>query len=842
MKIFYYSLLSENTLLSITDVDGNIIYANDKFCEVSQYSRAELLGKNHRILKSGMQEEDIFVDMWHTISNGKTWRGEVCNKNKSGELYWVDSYIKPEFNDAGKIIKYYSYRTLISDRKENENNKFRSQLHKHFFFSKAPNMFFLLDTNGEIVDVNELGATQLGYTIDELIGKSVLLLFPSKVHNKVQELKNKCIQNIGEIQHWEIEKVTKNGTSIFVKETASAGYNANGDLQINIICEDITNHKLVTAELKIKNEILKSKLIENSVINDILLLSSTEQNCQTFLEKSLPILVNATFLNVLPRMGIFTLKDDNTLQLAANYNFSAEIKSMCANVAFGTCLCGAAAATKTTQFAQCIDKRHTIMYDDIKPHGHYNIPLLNNNTVVGVLVVYLPHGHKKEASEILFLENIGNIIATKITQCNNVLKIVQAKEEAHKAKEDAQKASLAKSEFLANMSHEIRTPLNGVIGFSDLLMKSQLGVVQQQYMSIVNQSANLLLDLINDILDFSKIEAGKLDLEIEKTDIFLLAEQVVDITKYQAHIKKLELILNIPPNLPRFIWTDSVRLRQILINLLNNAIKFTEKGEVEVKIEKLISNNDDCATFRFSVRDTGIGIAPANQKKIFNAFSQEDSSTTRKYGGTGLGLTISNKLLGMMGSTLLLKSEVGKGSTFYFDVLYKMDQGQPEEIEGLCNLKSVLIVDDNETNRFLMQEMMAYKKIETTLVKNGFEALGLIAEGKTYDVILMDYHMPIMNGLDTIKKIKDIAISHEMQQPVVLLYSSSEDETVHKKSKELEVELCLIKPVKMNELFNSLAKICKGKITLVDSEAIEASKPVILKEQSILIAEDNRIN
>jgi PAS domain S-box-containing protein len=229
----------------------------------------------------------------------------------------------------------------------------------------------------------------------------------------------------------------------------------------------------------------------------------------------------------------------------------------------------------------------------------------------------------------------------------DISNIVAHREELQRAKQLSEQASGAKSEFLANMSHEIRTPLNGVIGFTDLLFKTDLNDTQMQYLSIINQSADSLLRIINDILDFSKIEAGKLDLHVEKTDLNELVCQATDIITLCIQNKGLEMLLNMAPDLPKFIWTDALRLKQILINLLGNAAKFTEKGEIELKIENLSSQADQ-STLRISIRDTGIGIKEEKQKKIFEAFAQEDSSTTKKYGGTGLGLTISNKLLSLM--------------------------------------------------------------------------------------------------------------------------------------------------------------------------------------------------
>lgn len=248
-----------------------------------------------------------------------------------------------------------------------------------------------------------------------------------------------------------------------------------------------------------------------------------------------------------------------------------------------------------------------------------------------------------------------------------------AREEMYRVKVQAEKANAAKSEFLANISHEIRTPLNGVIGFSDLLMRTELNHTQQKYVSIVSQSANSLLNIIDDILDFSKIEAKKFELSVDKTNLLELCHQVTDMIKYQANKKGLKVSLTMASNTPQTIWADETRLRQVLVNLLANAVKFTQEGEVELKIDKLENHGAGQDTLRFLVIDTGIGIDPKNQKKIFEAFVQEDISNTKKYGGTGLGLTISNELLALMDSKLELKSEVGKGSQFYFDASFKVE-------------------------------------------------------------------------------------------------------------------------------------------------------------------------
>ncbi|WKD86170.1 Signal transduction histidine-protein kinase BarA [Polaribacter huanghezhanensis] len=412
-----------------------------------------------------------------------------------------------------------------------------------------------------------------------------------------------------------------------------------------------------------------------------------------------------------------------------------------------------------------------------------------------------------------------------------------------KAKLKAEAASKSKSEFLANMSHEIRTPLNGVIGFTDLLMRTKLSDIQKKYMHTVYNSANVLLDLLSDILDFSKIEAGKLEISIGRTDLVKLCGQTIDIIRHQAHEKGLEVLLNIPPNTNRFIQADSVRLRQVLTNLLGNAVKFTETGEIELKIRsKPNPNNKKEMLYKFSIRDTGVGIAPKNLKKIFTAFDQEDASTTRKYGGTGLGLTISNKLLQLMNSQLVVESKLSVGSTFSFTVSFEIEKEENHKVRRSKSIKNILIIDDNFNNRTILENMLAIDKIDSTLFANGVDAIEFLEKENPFDLAIIDYHMPHIDGLELIRHFREKMSLTSVDLPIILLHSSGDDKKIHKVCKDLDVQFNVVKPIQMNTLFELIGKIDDPLIKVKQEESDVEGVDLSQRSFNILVAEDNPVN
>jgi PAS domain S-box-containing protein len=464
--------------------------------------------------------------------------------------------------------------------------------------------------------------------------------------------------------------------------------------------------------------------------------------------------------------------------------------------------------------------------------------------VIGAISSARDITEQKEAEETIRHQNEElRAMNEELDAANKQLLITE--KDIIEAKEIAESSSKAKSEFLANMSHEIRTPLNGIIGFIDLLFNTPLNNTQKQYLKNVNTSTKTLLGIINDILDFSKIESGKLELDYIETDLVELVEKSTDILKYYASKKKIELLVNIPFDVPRFAIVDPLRLQQILVNLLSNSLKFTAEGEVELKVNFKPINTKK-GLFTFAVKDTGIGISLEDQKKLFEAFTQADSSTTRKYGGTGLGLTISNKIAEKMNSKIYIKSKVNEGSEFFFTIETEYKQSEKMESSNLKDIKRVLIIDDNYSVRKSLEYNFKYWGIESVSVENCENGLKTIKKNNNFDIVIVDYNMPDIDGLETIKKIKKIPKISEKKIIFILLHNATEDIDFHNECKKLGVKFYLIKPIKMRKLFYLLKNINLENISDFFSDEIQYVKTdsymINNKKGKILIAEDLDLN
>lgn len=703
------------------------------------------------------------------------------------------SHLGSRQDEFGRIARLVISFRMQQEELKNQNLRHQEALEEIRKLSTAvdqsANSIIITDVHGKIEYVNKRFTLVTGYEAGEVTAKN-----PRILKSGLQEASfyHQMWKTILQGHEWsgEIANRDRFGNIFWESMTIAPIRNLEGSL-VNFIAikEDITARK--NAELEL-------------------------QESREFAELIYKVIPSA----------IFTVDND---QKITSWNHQAEvITGFSTEEMIGqTC----------HKFAQTPCLHHCGLYDDSLPK-----PLKARECII----------RTKDGQSLTVLKNVdalrdkhGNIIGG-IESFEDITDRKQTELDLLRAKEAAEIASKAKSEFLATMSHEIRTPMNGVIGMTELALTTKLTPSQRDYLQSIQTSAYLLLDTINDILDFSKIEAGRLEIEKVEFNIYEVVERSVEILTVKAYEKKIELLCEIEPGMPGCFRGDPLRIRQILVNLISNAVKFTNQGEICVSA-RLITSEETTQThslIRFSVRDTGIGIDEISRKNIFDRFTQADSSTTRKYGGTGLGLSISKKLTEMMGGTLDVESIPGEGSTFSFTIPLEripcqgLDASLPNR-----DIKKVLVVDDNLTNLKIMTEMLKYWNIEAETCTSGNEAFLILEKAsdnkQEFDLIILDMHMPDMDGVEVADTIKNRMLFSE--NPILFLHSSVDKDHILQSRKELGVDHFLTKPVKMKDMYELLTQ-GKSRPTEIAEATVIPDDLKLDKEKTILIAEDNVIN
>jgi PAS domain S-box-containing protein len=782
--------LDQHAIVSITDARGNLIYANDKFCQISHYSREELLGQNHRVVNSRLHSKEFFANMWGTISQGRVWHGDIRNQAKDGSYYWTSATIVP-FLDTEKVpYQYISIRTditqerLLTDQIESSKRLLQNVM------NTLGEGVYTLDADGKCNFVNPEAEKILGWSLAELQGKSLHDMIHSKrIHGDIVSHRD-CPINItvtsGQEYRSDEEYFQHRSGRFFPISIVASPIFEDGKIVGSVAAfQDITAR--LQAEAALRESEHKQRMILDNAADAVFVADKNERW----------IYVNDLALNLLNYSRQELIGTDIYALLPENFR---EI------------------AKQTFVERLRVEKLIRQEIKLIKKNGHA-VPVEMN-------VALLPD---------------GSIYGS----CRDITSRKEFEAALIKAKVGAEDASKAKSEFLATMSHEIRTPMNGIIGMTELALDTKLNAEQREYLELVKISSNSLLDIINDILDFSKIESGKIVLEHIEFPIRELIATMLKASAVRAEQKNIELVYQIDPELPEILIGDPGKLRQVLSNLLVNAIKFSHHGSITIDIN-LVELHDDIARLHFSVTDQGIGIDADKQEHIFQAFSQADASTTRKYGGTGLGLSISSRLVQAMKGQLQVQSEIGQGSCFYFsaDFGFSLNNSAPLQSMHLQGL-SALIVDDNLINQKYIGDTLRHWQMDVTVASNASEALNILRQYKQtqgqFNLILLDACMPEMDGFSLAEQIQQ---QHLLGNGKMLMLSSAALHDDAQRCATVGIAGYVRKPISQSELQIAIDAIFQGVATgaIHYINLIAEDSHTKQTQLRVLVAEDNPIN
>ncbi len=755
-ELLFRLLESVNDLVWCSTVDGEkLLYVNSATESILGRTREELI-HNPRLWVEAIHPDDrsAVLSRLRLIVEREQVEQEYRIIRPDGEVRWIRDRISVVYDDEGRPLRIGGIGTDITRDKRAEQALRDSEAIYHSLVENVPLSIVRKDTAGRIVFANCRFCEAFGRTLAELMGLSDFDLFPPELATKYREDDARVLAS-DEVLH-DVEKHrTPDGNEIAVEVFKSRVVDAEGRVVgLQCLFWDVTEQRRAQAAFEQERHLLH------------------------------------TLMDHLPDSIYF--KDMKSRFLRVNKGLADKFGLSDPSVVVG----------KTDADFFTSEHAQQALVDELRL-------MLTEQAVVGIEEKETwPDGSTTWCSttKLPLTDPQGNVIGT-FGVSRDITRQKRAERELREAKQIAELANRAKSDFLANMSHEIRTPMNGIIGMTELLLNTSLSPEQRDYLQMVKQSADSLLRLLNDILDFSKIEAGKLELESIE---FCLRDAVSNTCRTlanRASEKGLELVCRIAPELPDALVGDPGRLRQILVNLAGNAIKFTERGEIFVNVEARRIDAES-ATLLFSVKDTGIGIPHAKQKTIFEAFQQADASTTRKYGGTGLGLSISSQLVQLMQGEIWLESEPGLGTTFFFTVQFGLGNGGPPRVpivlEKLQGMR-VLVVDDNATNRRILEEVLHSWRMSPTLADSGPAALDSMRRaadaGSPFRLVLLDCMMPGMSGFQFAEQVRE---DPRFAPCTMIMISSAIRPGDNARCRELGIVRCMAKPIRQSELLDTI--------------------------------------
>lgn len=782
--------LDQHAIVSITDASGNILYANDKFCEISKFPREDVLGISHRIVNSGVHSQAFFAALWGTITQGKVWHGEICNKAKDLSLYWTSATIVPFLDEDNKPYQYISIRTEVTEQHLLREKIESGRLLLQNVMNTLGEGVYTLDADGRCTFLNPEAEKILGWSLPEVTGK----ILHDVIHSRRKDGSFLCSAgceiaravSAGNVFRSDQEYFEHQSGQLFPVSIVASPIFENGRIVGSVAAfQDITARQLAETALR-ESEIKQRMLLDNAA--DAVFVASKDE--RWIYVNDLAVQMLGYTRSELLGMVIYDLLPLEDRQFARD-SFLPRLYQ---------------------------DKLVREKIRLLKKSGAW-VPVEMN-------VALLPD---------------GSIYGS----CRDITERQLFEKALITAKEGAESANKAKSDFLATMSHEIRTPMNGIIGMTELALDTTLDATQREYLELVKHSSYTLLTIINDILDFSKIEAGKINLELVEFQLPELLASTLKSLSFKAHQNGLELVYAIDPQLPATLIGDPGKLRQVMTNLVGNAIKFSTEGVVSIEVRQLPGGTSQAAIY-FSVTDNGIGIAQEKQATIFEPFSQADASITRKYGGTGLGLSISSRLVESMGGRLQLRSELGRGSQFYFSSSFEIGaRPKADTVSPHLSGLSVLIVDDNAINRHFFSDTIQRWQMQATQADGASAALErmveALAEGHLFDLILLDACMPEVDGFELASRIKK---NSDFSAVKMLMLSSATANDDAQRCNDTGIDSYLKKPISQQELKLSIEAVLTGQanraVYYVDENRPAAYADV--NALTILVAEDNLVN